>query len=259
MPGATGREGPSGERRESWAFSDTRIAEAETPEIDLDRVWAGVRAEVWNRPIRWSERWAARILGSAGLARALVATPSLVLSWIVASVAVLAVGIVATERTGTPWVALLAPALAGIGIAYAYGPGVDPAYELSQTMAVPDRLVLLTRGLAVYGLKADLALLASLVVGTAFGLVIGWLLPMAAVSTVALAVTTICRSANTGVAAALAAWAVIVLGQAYDRRELAAAVEVNAAAPLYLAVTVGCLALALVATDPARGGETAWR
>ena len=47
---------------------------------------------------------------------------------------------------------LLAPAIAGAGIAYAYGPGVDPAYELSMSMAVSDRMVLLARVLAIFAI-----------------------------------------------------------------------------------------------------------
>ncbi|MGH3244715.1 MAG: hypothetical protein ACRDOI_00655, partial [Trebonia sp.] len=44
--------------------------------VDLDRVWAGVAAEVWRRHPGWIERTAARLLRSPGLARALVTTPS---------------------------------------------------------------------------------------------------------------------------------------------------------------------------------------
>ncbi len=49
--------------------------------------------------------------------------------------------------------ALLAPGVAASGIAYAYGPGIDPAWELSQSMAVGDRMVLLVRVLAVFALN----------------------------------------------------------------------------------------------------------
>ena len=57
--------------------------------------------------------------------------------------------------------ALLAPAVAAAGIAYAYGPGIDPAWELSWSMAVSDRMVLLVRAVAVFGLNAVLGLAAS--------------------------------------------------------------------------------------------------
>ena len=130
-------------------------------DVDLHRVWLGVAAEVWRRRPGLVERLAGRALRSPGLARALVTTPSLLLGWVIASAVVLAAGMVATRGTGTPFVALSAPAVAAAGIAYAYGPGIDPAWELSQTMAVSDRMVLLVRVLAVSALNAALGLAAS--------------------------------------------------------------------------------------------------
>ena len=127
------------------------------PDVDLHRVWLGVAAEVWSRRPGPVERLAGRALRSPGLARALVTTPSLLLGWVIASAAVLAAGLFATLGTGTPYVALFAPAVAAAGIAYAYGPGIDPAWELSQSMAVSDRMVLLVRVLAVFALNASAA------------------------------------------------------------------------------------------------------
>ncbi len=93
-------------------------------DVDLARVWLGVAAEVWRRRPGPAERLAARALRSPGLARALVTTSSLLPGWLIATAVVLAVGMAATLGTGTPYVALLAPAVAGAGIAYAYGPGL---------------------------------------------------------------------------------------------------------------------------------------
>ena len=134
-------------------------------DVDLSRVWTGVAAQVWRRHPGPLERAAGRLLRSPGLARALVATPSLLLAWIIATVVVLFAGAGATLATGTPYVALIAPAVAAAGIAYAYGPGIDPAWELSQSMAVSDRMVLLVRALAVFALNAALGLAASAAVG----------------------------------------------------------------------------------------------
>ena len=232
-------------------------------DVDLDRVWNGVAATVWAEPIGAVERLAARALRSPGLARALVTTPSLVLSWILASAAILAAGVVATYGTDTPWVALLAPALAGIGVAYAYGPGIDPAFELGRTMPVSDRMILLVRCLAVCGTDALLGLVASLVAGQALGLTLGWLLPMTAVSALALAAATVARSANVGVAAALAGWAIVILGgaaRAGDFRAVGAAVELETQilVPAYGLATVLCLALALWATSGRRMEGIRW-
>ena len=92
-------------------------------DVDLDRVWLGVAAQVWRRRPGPVERAAGRLLRSPGLARALVTTPSLLLGWVIATVVILLAGIGFTLGTGRPWVALLAPAVAAAGIAYAYGPG----------------------------------------------------------------------------------------------------------------------------------------
>src|SRR5215471_9227638 len=98
-------------------------------DVDLGRVWVGVAAQVWRRRPGPVERAAGRLLRSPGLARALVTTPSLLLGWLIATAVVLLAGVGITLSTGTPWVALFAPGVAAAGIAYAYGPGIDPAWE----------------------------------------------------------------------------------------------------------------------------------
>src|SRR4051812_10207872 len=114
--------------------------DATPPDVDLDRVWIGVAAQVWRREPGGLECRAGRLLRSPGLARALLTTPSLVVPWLIAAVVVLAAGAVATAGTGQPLVALVAPGLAAAGIAYSYGPGIDPAWELARSTAVSDRM-----------------------------------------------------------------------------------------------------------------------
>ena len=217
-------------------------------DVDLGRVWTGVAAEVWRRRPGPLERAAGRLLRSPGLARALVATPSLLLGWVIASAVVLAAGMFATLGTGTPFVALLAPAVAAAGIAYAYGPGIDPAWELSQSMAVSDRMVLLVRVLVVFALNAALGLAASAASGTAAAVTFGWLVPMTAVSALALATATITRSANVGVAAGLGAWAITVLSVYSASGQVTAAVASSVLVLPYLAVAATGGAIAWIAT-----------
>src|SRR5213080_1209586 len=132
-------------------------------DVDLGRVWISVAAQVWQRQPGWLERTAGRLLRSPGLARALLTTPSLLLPWLLTSIVVLAAGAAATTGSGQPVVALLAPAMAATAIAYSYGPGMDPAWEMSCSMAVSDRMVLLVRALAVFAVNAVLGLAASVV------------------------------------------------------------------------------------------------
>ncbi len=214
---------------------------------------AGATTVVWQRRPGPVERAAGRLLRSPGLARALVTTPSLLVPWLIASPVVLAVGAVVTLGTGRPLVALLAPAVAAAGIAYAYGPGIDPAWELSRSMAVSDRMVLLVRALAVFAMDAALGLAASAASGAAVGITFGWLVPMTAVCALALAAATVARSANAGVAAGLAGWAIIVLsGQAADGR-LTAAVSNTALILPYLAFAAICGGVVLYATRIPKG------
>src|ERR1700678_353403 len=112
-------------------------------DVDLGRVWTGVAAEVWRRHPGPVERLAARLLRSPGLARALLTTPSLLLPWLISTVVIFVVGAMINLVGGEPLVWLLAPGIAAIGIAYAYGPGVDPAWELASSMPGRDRMVLL--------------------------------------------------------------------------------------------------------------------
>src|ERR1700733_10563428 len=228
-------------------------------EVDLDRVWVNVAAEVWRRSPGRLERSAARLLGSRGLARALVATPSLLLPWLISSVVVLGVGVAAEVGAGQPLVLVLAPRLAAFGMAYAYGPGVAPAWELSCSMPISDRLVLLTRAVAVFTVNAALGLAASVVtLGTrasadAAPVTFGWLIPMAAVCALTLAFAVAARSASIGVGAGVAAWIILVLTRSSVSDQFTAAVtDANLYLP-YLAVAACCAAVVIVATRAQKG------
>jgi hypothetical protein len=113
-------------------------------------------------------------------------------------------------------------------------------------------MVLLVRALAVFALNAALGLAASAASGTAAAVRFGWLLPMTAVSALALAAATVARSANVGVAVGLAGWAITVLsGLAADGRLIAAVTDSALALP-YLAFAAICSAIAVFATRTPR-------
>ena len=230
--------------------------EAELVRVVAERAVASARTEVvppaWRRP-GWLERSAGRLLRSPGLARALVTTPSLLLPWLIATAVVLGAGAAATVSTGRPLVALLAPAVAATGIAYAYGPGIDPAWELSRSMAVSDRLVLLVRALAVFALDAGFGVALSAASGAAVGITFGWLVPMTAVCALALGVATIARSANAGVAAGLGGWALLIVSEQAATGRYTDAVTSSGLMLPYLAFAAGCVAAALYATRIPKG------
>ena len=239
-------------------------------DIDLNRVWVNVAADVWRRHPGRVERTAARLLRSPALARALVTTPSLLLPWLIASTIVLAVGALTQVGAGQPLVWLIAPVVAAVGIAYSYGPGLDPAWELSCSMPVSDRLVLLTRAVAVFAVNAALGLIASAAtLGThastgTVQLTVGWLLPMTAACALALAVAVAVRSAVAGAGAGAGAWIILVLGYGAAGRPAGAGGGLSAAALSsvvadanlylpYLAVAACCAAIVLLVTRPQRG------
>ena len=235
-------------------------------DVDLDRVWTNVAAEVWRRHPGRLERTATRFLRSPGLARALLTTPSLLLPWLIATTVFLAAGALAQASAGQPLVWLIAPAVAAVGVAYAYGPGIDPAWELSCSCAVSYRMVLLTRAVAVFAVNAALGLAASAAtVGTtasahAAQLTFAWLIPMTAICAMALAVAVATRSANTGAAAGVAAWVIVVLGwSAASSTPGAPGISLTAAVTdpslylPYLAVAACCAAIVGYATRPQRG------
>ena len=221
--------------------------------VDLARVWTGVAAEVWRRHPRRLERAAAWLLHSPGLARALVTTPSLLLPWLISTVVVFGVGALVSLGQGQPLVWLLAPAVAATGVAFAYGPGLDPAWELAASCALPDRMVLLTRVVAVFAVNSVLGLLASAASGAASALTFGWLIPMAAVCALALAVAVAVRSAPVGAAAGIAAWVIVVLSAQTASGQLTTAVTSVSAYLPYLLVAACCAAIVSYATRPRRG------
>jgi hypothetical protein len=221
--------------------------------IDLNRVWTSVAAEVWRRRPGPAERAAAWLLRSPGLARALVTTPSLLLPWLISTVVVFGVGALVSFGQGQPLVWLLAPAVAATGVAFAYGPGLDPAWELSASCALPDRMVLLTRVVAVFAVNAVLGLLASAASGAATALTFGWLIPMTAVCALALAVAVALRSALVGAGAGIAAWVITVLSAQTASGQLTASVTSVSAYLPYAVVAACCAAVAISGIRPRKG------
>jgi len=225
---------------------------------DLDRVWEGVTARIWASQPAAVERVARRLLRSPGLARALVTTPSLLGSWLLASAAVLAVGVLVSRELGTTLVPLLAPALAGAGIAYSYGPGTDPAYELTRSVPVSARTVLLARALAVFAVNAALGVAASLAAPAAGGVTVAWLVPMTAVAALCLAAATLTGSPAAGAAIGLAGWAIAVLAAQVATGGAERAASVPALILPDLLFAAACVAVVLHVTripgDRVRGG-----
>ncbi len=236
--------------------------------IDLGRVWTSVAAEVWRRRPGPVERLAARLLRSPGLARALLTTPSLLLPWLISTTVIFGVGAMINLAGGRPLVWLIAPGIAAIGIAYAYGPDVDPAWELASSMPVSDRMVLLVRAVAVFAVNACLGLVVSGISywaaahglheagghasAAAAAVTFAWLIPMTAVCALTLAVAVVARSASAGALTGVLAWGAAVLASRVSAGAFTAAVTDTATYLPYLAVAACAAAVVGYATGTQR-------
>ena len=224
--------------------------------IDLGRVWTGIAAEVWRRHPGPVERLAARLLRSPGLARALVTTPSLLLPWLISTVVTFTVGGMISLAGGEPLVWVIAPGIAAIGIAYAYGPAVDPAWELASSMPVSDRMVLLVRAVTVFAVNAAIGLAVSAVsylvtshgmhgsaghdtAAVSAAITFAWLVPMAAVCALTLAVAVVTGSASAGALTGVLAWSVTMVASRASTGAFSTAVTDSRTYLPYLAV-VAC-------------------
>jgi hypothetical protein len=223
-------------------------------DVDLSRVWLNVATEVWRRQPSWPERMAAKLLRSPGLSRALLTTPSLLLPWLVSSVVILGTGAIVHVRPGESLVWVLAPVMAAIGIAYAYGPGLDPAWELGASCAVSDRMVLLVRAVAVFGVNAAFGLAASVVSPSVAALTFAWLIPMAAVCALTLAVAVTVRNAAVGATVGAGVWLATVFGGA-AAGDLDTAVSNTTLYAPYLVIAACCAAITVYATRLQRGTQ----
>jgi hypothetical protein len=237
--------------------------------VDLGRVWTGIAAQVWRRQPGRVERLAARLLRSPGLARALLTTPALLRPWLISTVVIFGVGGLINLVGGEPLVWLLAPGIAAIGVAYAYGPGADPAWELASSMAVSERMVLLVRAVAVFALNACLGVVASGssywatehglhgtgghdAAATAAAITFAWLIPMAAVCALTVAVAVVAQSAGVGALTGVLAWGVTVLATRVSLGGFTAAVTDTATYLPYLAVAACATAVIAYSTSAQR-------
>ena len=160
----------------------------------LDSNWRAIVAEL-DAPARSKlERVLLMVRMPESTARTLVATPALRRAWFVATGVALLFGLGAadTSKPGASLLMLLAlaPMVPVVGVTLAYGPGSDPAHEV--TLATPMsglRLVLL-RSTAVVACSIAAAGIATLLLRDKTWMSIAWLVPSLALPAVCLALST---------------------------------------------------------------------
>lgn len=158
----------------------------------LDAGWEALIAVV-DAPARGPVESLLVRLGVADhTARLLAATPSLRLSWLAAVTVALAFSVLAARVSGdSPLLFLvIAPLLPLGGVAAAYGPGVDPTYEIGLASPLPSGRLLLLRAAAVLTVSALLTTTAGLALPGEAWAAAAWLLPSLGLTLCSLALAT---------------------------------------------------------------------
>jgi Putative zinc-finger len=141
-----------------------------------------------------AERLLVRLGVADHTARLLAATPALRGSWLLAIAVALAFAVLAAWTSPGPDATLaflsLAPLLPLAGIAVAYGPGIDPTYEIGLAAPIRGFRLLLLRAAAVLGTATLLAAAASLALPELGWGAVGWLLPSLGLTASSLALAT---------------------------------------------------------------------
>jgi hypothetical protein len=182
--------------------------------LDLGYVWDGVAAELDAPRPGLLERVLVAVGVRPGLARFTASTPSLRLGWLLANALVLVlVALPLALRPAAGWpsaVLLAAPVVAAAAVAFAYGPGVDPAYEAVAATPLSPLRALLVRLAAVLVANTLLAGAIDLALDGR-GPTAGWLLPMCAVALLAVVVASR-WTPMVGAAAGMGAWVLVLAG-----------------------------------------------
>jgi len=170
---------------------------------------------------RVAERLLRRLGVQPHTARLLVATRSLRLSWLVSIGFALAFGVTAAshgEHTMVPFL-MLAPLLPVAGVAVAYGPSVDPTYEVTLATPLSNSRLLLTRSAAVLATTLVLGGVAALTLPSLDWTAAAWILPSLGLTAASLAAGTL-TSPTRAAGAVTAVWlaAVFATGRELDDR-----------------------------------------
>ena len=196
----------------------------------LDRMWAEVTEAVDAPKPGIVERGLVRLGVRDHVVRLLAATPSLRLSWLGAEVLALGFAVIAansaiTERgrsLGTFLFLVVAALLPVGGVAAAYGPGLDPTYEVSLASPMRSFGLLMTRAAAVLETSTVLAGVAALALPGMGWTTVAWLLPSLGLTLASLALATRLRPlvAAGSVTVAWAAVSMIATHASNDRFEV---------------------------------------
>ncbi len=161
----------------------------------IEHNWTAIEAELAVPRRGIVERSLVRLGLSVDTTRLLLATPSLRRSWWLAIAACLLFGLGAADpdrpEASIQLFLVLAPVIPVVGVALAYGPGVDPAHEITVAAPLSGLRVVLTRSVTVLAVSIVVTTIAALALGEAYAArAAAWLVPAVVLAVVCLAVMT---------------------------------------------------------------------
>ena len=182
----------------------------------LQSAWEGIEERL-DAPRRGPvEAGLMRVGVPEHVARLLGATPALRLSWLLACAVVLACAVWAASRREQGLVVFLAlaPLLPLAGVAAAYGPDVDPTYEIGLAAPMRSFGLLLIRALAVLVSTTAMAAIAAVTLPGSHLSAAAWLVPSLGLTLASLALAT--RMSATIACGSLAAVWMLVVGAGWS-------------------------------------------
>lgn len=180
--------------------------------VDQRAVWDAVLERVDQPRRSITERLLGALHVRADTAKLLATTPALRLAWLTAVVFVAILASVAARVEGDgPWLLLvIAPLLPLAGVATAYGPAMDPTYEIGVAAPTSGLRLVLLRTLAVVLTTTPLLAISALVTPAGGWAAFGWVLPSLALVAMTLAVSTV-TSPERAAAIVGSGWLVVLI------------------------------------------------
>jgi hypothetical protein len=167
------------------------------PAASLERMWDDVVDAIDTPTPGIVERGLCALRVPDHVARLIAATPSLRASWLLAEAVVLAFAVIAANgATGrgvdvARFLFLVVAALLPVaGVAVAFGPGIDPSYEIGAAAAMRGDRLLLTRAAAVLASSVAISGLAAVTMPGLDATAVAWLLPSLGLTLATLALGT---------------------------------------------------------------------
>ena len=180
-------------------LADVALAAQDGP-VNQHAVWGRVLERV-DRPTRSiTERLLCAMRVRPDTAKLVATTPALRLAWLAAVVVVAAFAAAAARiNEEGPWLLLvIAPLLPLAGVATAYGPTLDPTYEIGVAAPMSGLRLTLLRTTAVIATTMPLLAVAALVAPGGGWDLFGWVLPSFALVTITLALSTVTSPERAG-------------------------------------------------------------